>query len=542
MSEAVSGVTVRAMEADDGYADLERTVAARVAAENGPLFETAAADLFETYLAGIPAGRRQHYRCNCCRRFIERYGGLVTIGEDGNTESILWNVGDLPDFFRESAACLYARVERSKVTGVFLSSDSTWGTPSSVDEKRGVRWSHLSATNPSVFKHALKTAPQMMAEKREDYITLKRGLDEFSIDAVRQAVRVLDADALSRGEKTLGVAKWLLALHESIAAKRGQVRDNLVWRAAATAPPGWCHVSSTMISTLLEDIVAGMDFDAVSRRWASKMHPLQYQRPTAPPSAGAIAQAEKIVAELKTAGALERRFARLEEIQNPLWLPRDVKPVEQQKSGGVFGHLRQDAAKVRAVELPAQRMTWVKFRDTVLPSACKLEFHVPHWSAAYCGVVTAVNADAPPILQWDGLAGHPRNPVSWYFYYGYSPGSRWSLSEGAWCGVNAVCLSPAHWQEPTKFTHHGEFALFVLDGCRDTNASVHGGFFPECLRSEYHGVRSVMEAYARNAAVSGALEATANGVAFQKGSVQTLRVRATDAAGGESEYDIDRWD
>lgn len=54
-----------------------------------------------------------------------------------------------------------------------------------------------------------------------------------------------------------------------------------------------------MIGTLLDDIASGMSFDSVSRRFAEKMHPLQYQRPQAAPSAGNIAQAEKIVEKLE---------------------------------------------------------------------------------------------------------------------------------------------------------------------------------------------------------------------------------------------------
>ena len=33
--------------------------------------------LYDTFLRGLPAERRQHYNCNACRRFVEKFGRLV---------------------------------------------------------------------------------------------------------------------------------------------------------------------------------------------------------------------------------------------------------------------------------------------------------------------------------------------------------------------------------------------------------------------------------------------------------------------------------
>jgi hypothetical protein len=62
-----------------------------------------------------------------------------------------------------------------------------------------------------------------------------------------------------------------------------------------------------MIGTLLEDIEEGLDFGDVSRKFASKMHPLQYQRPQAAPSVGNIEESEKIVAKLSTGEPMGER-------------------------------------------------------------------------------------------------------------------------------------------------------------------------------------------------------------------------------------------
>lgn len=507
------------------YASLEQAIAARIARTQGPFFETNALGLWEAYLAAIPEEHRQHHNCRCCRRFIDQYGSLVTINLDGTTEPVLWDAS-ADGAFADAVHAIHKRVSRAKVAGVFVNGEKTWGTPSNVpgpsSKYEGRTWTHLHGFPTSVFKSPLKTAGQASAEKLQDYIMLQRGLSEVPMEAVVQAVRVLEADVVDRSEKTLGVAKWLLELHQSIENKRGPSKDNLVWLAVAKAPAGWCHVRSSMIATLLDDIIAGLPFETIQKRWNQKMHPLQYQRPTAAPKEGNIEQANKIVEKLGSEGALARRFARLEDVI-ALWKPTEPQPVEKKPGGGAFDHLKGKTKQIKEVELPAMQMTWDKFRDTVLPNALKIHVNLPGGSAPYYGLVTAVDPDSPPMLQWDGLEGMPRNPVSWYFYHGMSTAGQWGLSTG-WNDVSAICLKPCHWQSD-KFKHHGDGVFFVLENARDSR-SVGGGYFPETLRSEYHGIRSVIESHSRGSSYAGRDEGNANGIALMSGNKLTVRVKS----------------
>jgi hypothetical protein len=195
-------------------------------------------------------------------------------------------------------------------------------------------------------------------------------LNEFPLPVVEQAVNILQAEALYRSEKCLGVAQWLKDLHENRNATRNNaIKANITWLAVATAPAGFCHPRSSMIGTLLEDIAAGLPFEMIRRRFAMKMDPLAYQRPQAPPSAGNIAQAEKVVARLKAAGSLKRRFATLSDVQ-AIWTPEPVREKAPDSGGGVFAHLKPGSpATTPVIEVPPQTMTWVKFRDTVIPDA-----------------------------------------------------------------------------------------------------------------------------------------------------------------------------
>lgn len=518
-------------EKDEEYDRFEQLVAQQVANASGPIFKTDAPEdeLWDAYLSGIPADRRQHYNCHCCRRFIQAYGGLVTINADGVESPLLWDF-DAPAFFSESASRLHAVASHAKVNGVFLSASKIIGTPVNGG------WNHLSATVSRSYTNIAKTASEAMAEKKEDYGILCRGLSEFTPDMVSQALRVLKADALDRSEKTIGVAEWLAALQAKISDNKGRSKSNLIWYAVATAPPGFCHIRSTMIATLLEDIASGMDFDAISSRWAAKMHPLRYQRPIAPPSDGNIAQAEKLVEKLGVTNSLKRRYATLQDVLATEWLPRQEN-ASKATGGGVFGHLKRSGKPVQAIELPATRITWDKFKRAVLPEAFSLEVHVPH-SGSFYGLVTASDPESPAIIQWDGLEGIPRNPVSWYFYSGPSYASAWNVSPG-WAKVNAVFLNPPHWQSD-KFKHQANMAFFAIEGCRDTNPNRAGlALFPEILKSEFHGIRSVIEAHSRMGGIDGPELGTANGLAFSANAAITVRVKPS---GGLASYLIDRFD
>ena len=527
----------KSIRSDDDFPVVSKAVRTGVSSKKPPFFRTAATNLFATYLTGFDLGKRQTYNCHACRRFLEQYGDLVTIGEDGHAASVFWSgLSNVPAEYDRSIDFLRQAVEKSPVEGVFFSSEIVWGTGDTHDKKRDIEWSHFEIASPSRFTHPLKSAAQAMAEAREELGMIERGLAEFPRDAVAKAKTLLETEQLYRSEKTLGVATWLLNLHDAVAAtKHEQRRRNILWRAVALAPPGFAHVKSTMIGTLLEDIVSGMDFEAVKRRFADKMHPLQYQRAQVPPSDGNIAEAEKIIAKLRTAGALDRRFARLEDIQ-ALWKPTKAK--ETEKAGGVFGHLKTKQEQADASDVGgAVTMTWEKFARLALPSAEKIEMLVPA-HGNFTALITAANPDAPPMLQWD--REDRRNPVSWYVYNGGSPSAGWNLMGGSWNEVSAITLLPSMWGEQL-LKHQGEGVILILDGARDIRHQRSGGFFTETLRSEYHAIRRTLEAYMMNATVDGKEEATACGYDLRKGGPINVTVRMT-SKGIRTRYLIDRWD
>lgn len=515
---------------DDLIPRLQAVFTANINGGTEPLFTTDAGDIWEAYLHSFPEGHeRQYHNCHACRQFIQRFGSLVTIDKAGFTSPAMWRTESAPYPYQKAVSNMATRVRRAKVTGVFMSSESTWGIPTTGN------WHHFAVRpHPSmIFHRTIQTAGQAMAEKREDFKTVIHALTEFNKSYTATAVRLLKSDSLYRSEKVLGQAEWLHNIHIARDDTYNTNKANIVWRAIATAPAGFCHPRSSMIGTLLEDIAAGKDYTEVARAFAAKMHPLQYQRPQAAPTAGAIAAAEKIVAQLNASGSLARRFARLDEVQ-ALWRPIDRGFT--QRSAGVFSHLQPKGMATHTMSIPAQTMTWEKFQRTVLPTAEQIEFKTQA-NGPYTALVTAVNADAPPILQWDNEGA--RNPVSWYFWNGGSTSGSFCLPAEQLITVDAITFKPSMWNGGHE--HQGKGVMLVLSGARETR-NAGNALFPEILKSEFHGIRSVIEDYSRAATIEGMQQPHAAGIMFSKGNSDWNAYLRVWTSGHPMDYRLDRWD
>jgi hypothetical protein len=375
---------------------VERTFAD--SALHGALFCTGAEGLYETYLEALP-GERQTHTCHCCKRFFEQYGGLAVVMPGGVLQSALWQPDRLglavPAFYGRTQKMLAKRVAGASITGVFLSKEEVLGSPQTGS------WTHYWARNPEPFKHRVSTPFQRAAEVRENYLNVVTALQEFTLEMLEGTLGLFETESLARSEKFVGPVRWL---HDLQAARMSEAnasrRDNLTWAAVASAPNGYCHPRSSVIGPLISEVAEGTPFAVIKRKFGAMLDPLQYQRPQAAPSAGTIANAEKIFEKMGLEPALHRRFARLDELRGIKWTPRHRKGGSAAPGGGVFSHIQPKALAEEPVTLtvPAQTMTWVKFRDTVLGGAERIAMLVPR-VGSFIALTTALHDEAPPILK-----------------------------------------------------------------------------------------------------------------------------------------------
>ena len=269
--------------------------------------------------------------CHACRRFIEAFGGLVSITDDGTTIPAFWNPVTVPDFYSAAVKALRGAVRRARVIGVFLSSEDELGTA------RSDAWTHFTARQPAVFKHPLLTAFQAAAAVRENRVTALTALAEFKPGVLDGALRLMQAESLYRSERFIAPVKWLRDVHNR---PEGRPGDNVPWRAVGSAAAGFCDPSASVIASLLENVAScDFTFDAIKARCDSKTVPSVSQRPHAAPTTGNFAAAEAVVAEAGIAPSLEHCYARLDEIADIIWQPKGASKVDP-AVGGVFGHLQ----------------------------------------------------------------------------------------------------------------------------------------------------------------------------------------------------------
>lgn len=496
------------------YITLRNNVA--LADLKGPLFTTDA-DIFSVYLGYFKTpGERQVHNCNTCKDFFRRYGGLVRIGKNGELQSVFW---------KDNA--LRLAVEKAKVTGVFYSCEEILGNPVT-----GM-WTHFSVRNPN----PVLDPEGLRVTARENFQNVRSFLNDYRLNDIEIARNFLESGVMHRREKVRPAAVWLHTLAKAAclavwlhtrakAACLGRARrDNLIWKAIATAPDGFCHPRASVLGSLVDDIKRGYDHNTIISRFNQHMEPDAYQRPQAPPKAGNIDVAERRVKELGIEKSLVRRFARLEELEL-CWRP------EPQMEAGVFSVLRENkTTRGNDVVRGEKPITAVRFISEVLPQALSIRVQVPS-HGDFFAFVTAEHPEAPPILRWD--REERRNPVSPYRYVRCSSSSRWGLYQSHSDCVGAT-RPPASWYgNPLKNDPDGLF--FILKGCADS-ANTCSALFPEILRPELREIRSTIEAYSNRTPLRGYSEATACGI-----SAVGAHVIVELRSGLTLKYYIDRWD
>lgn len=533
----------------DGYSDFLRAVEVSFIAKvvsDPTLYMTDATNLFETFLENLPVEGQAHYNCRTCKHFFDRFGGLVNIDENGKLVPVLWdkNIAGTSNFFKAAVEALEHKVKKAQVTGVFLSDDAVLGTA----ETNG--WDHLSVVLPNEAlyrpKRYTSTTPyQAAAEKLEEFKMLSGALEKYDISHINQALAVLTSESVDRSEKFINVVEFLRDLKVAVDRELNtRVKQNQIWKAVSIAPTGFAHINSSMVGVLLDAIKSGASIESIRRSFNDKVDSTNYQRAKATPTDNKIKEDEKRIIEMGLERSLERRFARVDEIET-VWEP-ELKPVTAEKQS-VFGHLLQNKEETKPpLEVNSMnRITWSKFESTVLPLAEEIHLRVNgmYHHNSFGAIVTAVHEDAPPIIKWD--REDRRNPFSWYLYHGGSSPNAWNLSQG-YVKVNAISLQPSMWYD-NDIDYLGKGLILILEGAKDTNYFGKGAkgnaLFPEMLISQLHGMRSTLEHYSNNATLLGDdNEALASGLILSDGVEWDVHLRVKRTDGLMMHYKMDRWD
>jgi hypothetical protein len=512
------------------------------ATEDGPI------DLKQIFLSAFPDSRRQHYTCRCCTTFVDRFGSLVYIDDEGKLRSAIWDAATFnsDNFFYSIVALMQSIVESGTVTGSFKTQHMVLGAPVSGG------WNHMYVEMErdmlAFMPH--KSPEQQAAIVAEDFkmLTYRLGLPEYSLANLTKLQTILEADVLQNQNVIKGPATFLFRLAKAReATKNTNVQNNLVWKAASTASAGLMH--SDVCDNVLEMLNKGADFDAIKKRFGKITQADTYRRSQAPAADGAIEAAEKFFTENGYADSLRRRLALPADIPEAevIWRPKEVAAAVA-TTASLFGHMKQEkkaAAQEATIDLPRTNMSWNKFVEEVLPKALKLEIKVPAHEF-FAGLATAAVAESPVLYFYE-------NHVSPYAKMGKDrwtekplpvPAENWNLTPNSWHPVDSLIPMPHMWGGQ-KHAHMKEQLLFVLPGAYDVSAVDHGqvgsAVFPQLLKPEFHEYSAVINQFSNTAAFEATTKEQVAGLAITRSATEQRLLRVTTEL-GQREVLIDRWE
>ena len=511
----------------DNFTVLARNVIADIVGDGSPVWTTkpdvvpegfkTPFDIYLETIAEVDAAAVPHYNCHCCRKFFDNAMYLVTIEEDGSLVPFIANaMAVTPGFFRNAGLKIREMVKELRVQGLFSTTEKWLGIP-----KTG-EWTHFSVNwekmNFSFIGMDTVVKHSQMILAAED--TINMSLAEYSPELLNKTLALLNTDEVFSKEDYPAI-HWYLTLHQQLQGKKGRHRRHAMLRMAHGAHPGLWSLRNTVLGTLINDIKAGeKDLDDCKAAYGFKVDPRRYQRPVAPPSSGNIDLATKIFAENGLEPSIARRAAMFEDIVHAAtWVP-SAKSTPQESQGGLFDDLRPDAKATEKTIHTGGKISMMKLLNKLLPEAEKLEVLIP-WGAPFFQFVTAVNADAPPILKWDNAL--QRNPVNNYVRSRLEQrqAARWNLKPGLYAEVTAILSSPHTWFTGRFDNESNMGAFLVVNGCRDINDPNPGlALFPEDLIPLLHPVRKTIEAFSEKRQLEGLNTSTAAGVVvpFHAGS------------------------
>lgn len=512
--------------------------------------------LNHVYLGALTEEERPYHTCSCCASFMKHYAGLVSIDAKGKTQSVLWDSETFPqdNYYFTLVERMQEVIESGRVIGTFQSSYETWG-----DFVKG-GFEHFGVISPVDLRFRRRdiTAGQRQAEQREAFIRMSKGFatDLYGMPNLTKLMRLVEADVLPGDEIIKGATNWLMeTAQERTQAQNNRVKDNLLWRAIASASEGWTR-KKTMTGTVLQDLLDGLSFDDIKAKFKAKTQADVYRRPVAPPKDGAIEAAEKLFETLGIQTSVRRRVAYLSDIPESgiIWHERDAVRANAEPAKGIFGHLKQpspvDVAK-EDMQLPPLTMSWNKFMTDVFSKSQDFEFYVPNTHDFFGGLTTQAVEDALPILMYD--FEDARNPISAYQrsnkhpFNGTLVGTRpqdWNLTPGAYVQVQAIIKGPHQFGE-AKFPQLGEQLFFILQGGYDTMIEQNQqgiALFPALMRTELHAVSSVIEAFSNKGRFEGDYKQQAIGVSISRGNATYPRRLRVQTAYGARVIIIDRWE
>lgn len=372
-------------------------------------------DLWTTYLNSFPTGTNPIFRvrtehdCGCCKQFIRNLGNVVAI-IDGKIETI-WDI-TVPGY-QPVADALAKLVKSQPIDSIYLHYERSVGTDKNFEEmldKTIKTWDHFHVNLPTqvvVSKHSI---PTQLGNVRTTHGVFVRALKEITSDALDTVLELIDQNSLYRGAEHKFAVGEFKKRHDW--AKNVADINIYAWNEVFSIPESVSRIRNTSIGTLLVELSEGMALEDAVKRFEAMVAPANYKRPTALVTKAMIEKAKATINDLGLTSALERRYAKLDDItvNNILFADRNTKKT---LTGDVFDDLSAKADKPKSLD-KVEEVSIQNFLDNILPKAKTLEIMVEnHHINNFVSLITAADPTAQRLFKWD-------NNFSWSYNGDYA--------------------------------------------------------------------------------------------------------------------------
>lgn len=355
--------------------------------------------LWETYLGSFPEGSnpiyktRREYDCSTCRHFVKNLGGVVSIV--GGRVVTIWD-GETEGAHCVVADAMAALVRQRPIKNVYLHNEPTVGVAECrqlLEDKSVKTWTHFFVNLPGEVVLRKDQIGPRLAESQATHDVVARGLAEIDTATVDTVVDLIQQGSLYRGDEHL---RSLLAFRKLQEQYQGAAeKDLFVWENLK-APAG--RIRNTVIGSLLVDLASGVDLEGAVKSFEVKVAPTNYKRPTALVTKAMVLNAQKVVDELGLASALERRYAKIDDItiNNVLFADRSAK-----KAMNAFDELAASVPVSAKSLAKVEEVVIEDFIANILPRAESLEVMLENRHASnLVSLIAPVDPTAKQLFKW----------------------------------------------------------------------------------------------------------------------------------------------
>ena len=369
-------------------------------------------ELWALYLNSFPEGSNPRFRertehdCSCCRSFIKNAGSVVNIVPGGLVS--IWDIEGMGEY-QPSIDEMAAYIKNRLIENVFLHPEPAIGTDRNreLDGDTVLTWEHLHITLPSTAVAAKAIIGPKCAEFTAMHDVVLRSLREISIDAIDTVLDLISQNSLYRGAEKKNLLDAFRSMKSTFSVLGENYHDLYAW-SQVQGPNAWvCKIRNDVIGTLLVDISEGVELESAVKSFEDKVSGTNYKRPTALVTPKMRDQAKQTLTDLGLMNALDRRYARLEDIKvtNVLFADRSAK---KRMSGDVFDKIPLKGAKVQSFD-KIEEVTIDKFLSDILPTATSLEvLFEGRQTGNLVSLIAPEDLTAKTMFKWS-------NPFSWSY-------------------------------------------------------------------------------------------------------------------------------